>query len=267
MDPDRIYLRSRANVGGGVSRLYVTTDDGATFRTVKEFDIDGGSGSCPGELLGFALSPDGSKVFVGTKESGLWSASTGDLAFTQVNANVGVQCLATRQAANGTELWACGNQYTAPPGKAGNFIVGRSVDDGVTFEAKLPTLTTLEGIAQCPAPTNGSMACGLGSPASCTCDEYVTFCSNVESNNACLGCGMGGDDAGASVAGALDASYVEAGAAADAGKSARPSGLSSCGCSAVGTGTEGGAALALGLATSVSFLRRRRRDRYQPCSR
>src|SRR5581483_6069773 len=121
------------------------------------------------------------KFFVGTKESGLWSASSNDLVFTQVNASVGVQCLATRQTASGPELWACGNEYKGPPGNPGNFIVGRSVDDGVTFEARLPTLTTLKGLLQCPVSTNGTMACGAQSSAPCTCDDYVSFCSGIES--------------------------------------------------------------------------------------
>jgi hypothetical protein len=262
-DPDRIYLRSSANANGGVSRLYVTTDSGATFVAATEFDFDAGNSGISGALLALALSPDGSKVFVGTKESGLWSAARGDLKFTQVNPNVGVQCLATRQTASGPELWACGNEYKGPPGNPGNFIIGRSVDDGVTFESKLPTLTSLKGIAQCVAPSSGSMACGVQSPVSCMCDDYVSFCSGYETPNACLGCGMGGADAGAGDAGASDASGVEGGAAADAGKTGGAALFSSCGCRTVGTGDSGGAAVALGLAAglSISLRRRRRRGR------
>ena len=84
---------------------------------------------------------------------------------------------ATRQTAKGPELWACGNEYSGPPGNPGNFIVGRSTDDGATFDALMPTLTSLKGIAQCGAPASGAYACGTdagNTAAECTCDEYVS---------------------------------------------------------------------------------------------
>jgi MYXO-CTERM domain-containing protein len=251
-DADRVYLRSSGALDGGESRLYVTTDGGATFRVAKDFQVEGAGLALAGELAGFALSPDGSKIFVGTRESGLWSAARSDMAFSQVNANVAVLCLATRQTAKGPELWACGNEYKGPPGNPGNFIVGRSIDDGVTFEAKLPTLTTLGGIAQCAAPSGGSMACGAtANTPSCGCDDYQSFCSNTEAINACLGCGMSGADAGAT-----DASGPQGDGGADAGVKVRASG-SSCSCDASGEGDARGAAVALAL-TAIALARRTR---------
>ncbi|MGH7435488.1 MAG: hypothetical protein ACRENE_07420 [Polyangiaceae bacterium] len=257
-DPDRVYLRSQGNLEGGLSRLYVTTDGGVTIRAAKDFAVDAGTISAvSGELLGFALSPDGSRVFVGTRESGLWSASRTDLAFSLVNPQVGVQCLATRQTPSGPELWACGIEYKGPPGNPGNFIVGRSVDDGVTFDVKLPTLTSFKGISQCPAPSSGSMACEVQSSVSCGCDDYVSFCSTTEATNSCLGCGMVDDDAGADDAGPADSGAGEAGIPADAGKAPRTGVASSSGCNVVGSkGDASEAAIALGFAAAV-FARKR----------
>ncbi len=196
-DASRVYLRSSASIDGGESRLYVTTDAGMSFQIAKDFQVEGAGLALVGELLGFALSPDGSKVFVGTKESGLWKAARSDLAFSVVNPNVGVQCLATRQTASGPELWACGNEYKGPPGNPGNFIVGKSTDDGVTFEAKLATLTSLKGMAECGGSSGGTFACNThgNTAALCTCADYQQFCSITEAN-ACLGCGQTGADAG-----------------------------------------------------------------------
>jgi hypothetical protein len=189
-DDSRVYLRSSGSVNGGESRLYVTTDGGMTFSVAKDFQVQGAGLAIVGELLGFALSPDGSRIFVGTKESGLWSASRASMSFSQVNGTVGIQCLASRKTATGTELWACGNEYKGDAGNPGNFIIGRSKDDGATFEARLPTLTTLSGLAQCGSSPQ-SLACGVtASTATCTCDDYVAFCTNTELTNACSGCGM-----------------------------------------------------------------------------
>ena len=54
-------------------------------------------------MLGFALSSDGSKIFIGSNEDGLLMAEASDLVFHRQNAKIHVQCLATR----GNELWAC----------------------------------------------------------------------------------------------------------------------------------------------------------------
>jgi len=95
-DPTRVYLRSEGIAGSltpSNSRLYVTTDGGQTFTVPKSFVLPAASATNPnsdfivtGEMLGFALSPDGSTVYIGTREAGLWTASKTDLAFTQTNA-------------------------------------------------------------------------------------------------------------------------------------------------------------------------------------
>lgn len=255
-DADRVYLRSSGSADGGHSRLYVTTDAGTSFTVAQDFLVEAAGTSIIGELLGFALAPDGSEVYVGTKESGLWRASRTDLSFSVINATVGVQCLATRQTSDGPELWACGNEYTGPPGSPGNFIVGRSTDDGVTFQALLPTLTSLSGIAQCSS-TSTSFACETTTNAAtaCTCDEYSAFCQITEVDNACTGCGMepegGADDGGSTDAG------TDATTTGDAGRVASKGGAASCGCGVIGRKDNGGILAVLAL--SATCLARRRR--------
>jgi hypothetical protein len=268
-DENRVYLRSNGSVDGGQSRLYVTTDGGMTFTIAKDFAVEAAGLALEGELLGFALAPDGSEIYVGTKESGLWRASSTDMSFSLINDTVGVQCLATRQTANGPELWACGNEYKGPPGNPGNFIVGRSTDDGVTFETLLATLTSLSGIAQCGSASSAGFACSTmaNASAACTCDEYTAFCMNTEVNNACTGCGQTGlpvDDGGTPVdgggGGASSSGGADAATEGDAGKTVTKAGAS-CGCGVVGRRGSAGlwAALAFCAFCAASLARRRRR--------
>jgi hypothetical protein len=265
-DADRVYLRSSGSAEGGESRLYVTSNAGESFTIAKDFAVEAAGLAIIGELLGFALSPDGTEVYVGTKESGLWRASSSDMSFSLINAKVGVQCLATRQTASGPELWACGNEYTDPPNNPDAFIVGRSTDDGVTFQSLLPTLTNLSGIAQCGTAPSGAVACGTTANASvaCTCDEYAAFCSNTEAIDACLGCGQGpapdgGADAASGSGGATDSG---ADATTDGGANRGSQGATeSCGLTVAGRARGAGVltALAFGLAGLAAGVRRRRR--------
>jgi len=122
---DRVYVRT---AGVATSRLLVSDDGGATFRAVW-------SGS---RMLGFALSQDGKKVYLGGQVDGLNVAATTDFAFAK-RSSVQVECLMT----SGTTLYVCSNEISG-------FIVGASDDDGVTFAPKL-RLHTVAGPLACPA--------------------------------------------------------------------------------------------------------------------
>jgi hypothetical protein len=139
VDAGRVYVRTSGN---SANRLLVTEDAGQTFRAVFATD---------GPLLGFALSPDGSKVYAGSQKGGLHMAPKASLAFAK-KSDVQVQCLMT----SGTSLWACSNMISG-------FIVGRSEDDGATFAPKLK-LDGIRGPLACPAGTSTS-ACESGWPA------------------------------------------------------------------------------------------------------
>jgi hypothetical protein len=136
---DLVYLRTE---GMSTSRLLVTADAGKTFST----KYTGGA------MLGFALSPDGSKVFLGGATDGLQVAAISDYAFRQTS-TVPVQCLRT----SGDTLYVCSDELSA------GFTVGASVDDGATIA---PTLhvANVRGPLGCPA-SSSTAACVASWPA------------------------------------------------------------------------------------------------------
>jgi photosystem II stability/assembly factor-like uncharacterized protein len=152
VDPDnadRVYVRT-ANAVDRPSRLLVSSDAGKTWKAIF---------SGTGALLGFALSPDGKKVYVGgpgpgpdqggnpRPADGLNVASTSDFVFTKRSA-VAVQCLlATKDA-----LWGCSNER-------GGFVLGVSTDDGATFAPKLARLCDVRGPLACAEGTSTAREC------------------------------------------------------------------------------------------------------------
>jgi MYXO-CTERM domain-containing protein len=251
-DGYRVYLRSRALSGGGSSNLYMTTDGGNSFVVAKTFVYPRPQVVTDyGELMSFALSPDGSKVYVGSPPDGLWMASRGNLNFTQVNANVRIQCLATRNATSGPELWACSDELSG-------FIIGRSTDDGAFFEVKMATVTSLKGPLSCSPSATATGACGVDGGASsvCNCTDYTNLCSYTEQVNSCLGCGQGPEGGSASADAAATADTGTGDAAAGARAGVRSSG---CGCSTVGSSRPAGPLADLALAGLALTRRRARR--------
>jgi hypothetical protein len=103
-------------------------------------------------MLGFALSPDGSKVFLGGATDGLQVAAISDYAFRQTS-TVPVQCLRT----SGNTLYVCSDELSA------GFTVGASVDDGASIA---PTLhvANVRGPLACPAASS-TAACVASWPA------------------------------------------------------------------------------------------------------
>jgi hypothetical protein len=142
INADRLYVRT-SNAVDQPSRLLVSDDAGKTFRTVF---------TAKGPLLGFALSNDGQKVYVGGPADGLQAASTTDFAFTK-KSSVEVQCL--KLADDG--LWTCSSE------KSG-FVVGLTKDEGATFEAKMH-FCDIRGPLTCPAGTSTNVRCSLGGTA------------------------------------------------------------------------------------------------------
>lgn len=141
-DANKVYVRT-SNGTDKPSRLLYTEDGGATWKMIYK---------AQGPLLGFALSADGSKVFVGGPKDGIRVASTSDFAFAQ-KSNIETQCLAL--ASDG--LWACSNE------KSG-FIIALSKDEGATFE-KETHFCDLQGALECPAGTKTNTECVSRWPA------------------------------------------------------------------------------------------------------
>jgi hypothetical protein len=105
-----------------------------------------------GAMLGFALSPDGSKVYLGGASDGLQVASVSDFAFRQTS-SVPVQCLRT----SGTTLYVCSDEMTA------GFTLGASTDDGAMIVPQLH-VQNVRGPLAC-APSSSTAACVAGWPA------------------------------------------------------------------------------------------------------
>jgi hypothetical protein len=150
---DRVYLRTSAQTtvlsraGTEPSRLLVTDDAGLTFRTAL---------SLAGQMLGFALSSDGSTVYAGSVEDGLFVAQTSTLSF-QKTSSIHVECLAT----HGSDVWACSDAATG-------FIAGVSTDKGATFMAKAGLLA--QPLVTCAADSTVSLQCA-GPPRDALCME------------------------------------------------------------------------------------------------
>ena len=124
---DLVYLRTDDQ-----SRLLVTTNAGASFQTTSFVEADGGTAtSLVGAIYGFAISPDGSKVYAGgTGGDGLFVGARGAASLVH-QADIDVDCLAARagETAGTTELWACSDQTSG-------FVVGVFTDDGTSFTPK-----------------------------------------------------------------------------------------------------------------------------------
>jgi hypothetical protein len=139
--PDVLYVR----VDGGVStgdagssdRLLISEDGAKTFREVARID---------GSMLGFALSPDGTRIAIGGPLGGLLTAATSDHAFRQTSSTT-VRCLTWTEDA----LFVCGTEYPD------NFTVARTKNEGQTLEP-IYNLSNLAELS-CPASSETATLC------------------------------------------------------------------------------------------------------------
>lgn len=159
-DADRVYLRTGGlgTSGEGRSRLLVTEDAGQSFASVLTLS---------GQMLGFALSPDGSTIYAGGVEDGLFAGDRASLSFS-LRSTLHVECLAAR----GAELWACSDETSG-------FFVGLSTDEGASFATKL-VRAGVKGPIACPAKASGSVACGAdANAAQCAGAPFAQLCATV----------------------------------------------------------------------------------------
>jgi MYXO-CTERM domain-containing protein len=221
--PQRVYVRisqsTTSLATSNVDRLLVSDDGAATFRTVYQ---------ATGALPGFALSSDGSKVFVGDSVSGVLLAaatpvdSGAPYSFAQRSSAI-VQCL----------TWSAGNLYACTPQPQNPYLkeLAVSTNDGLTFS---PVFRF--------GCVSGSLACG--SVAGTCSTEFASVQALVG------GCSDGGGPADAS---APDSSVSDVDATAE---TSRPR-ASSCGCEAGGAAGAGGGLSAIGLFVATVLRRRR----------
>lgn len=150
---DVLYVR----LDGAPGRLLASQDGGGSWQTVFM-----GSGL----LRGFALSPDGAMVVVGSTSGGLWRADTQTFVFEQVF-NGSVQCLTWTSAG----IYACATQ------PFDEFTLGLSRDGGATF-ATLLDLPCLRGPLDCPAQSSVGSLCPAEWPAIALQTGHVDECSS-----------------------------------------------------------------------------------------
>jgi photosystem II stability/assembly factor-like uncharacterized protein len=224
---DRVYLRVPSAYPG---RLVVTDDAGKTSRTVL---------STQSPMSGFALSPDGRQVYVGSAD-GVFLAGTAYLDFWTASPTP-IFCL----AATGGLLYGCSREYD------GGFFLGTSTDDGASFTPTF-NVPSLRGPLQCAANT-ATAQCASQWPA--LLETFATDMIEPPSPS---------DDAGP-----LEGGTQEAGTAADAGPAASGStssvsnGTARCSCRAAGARAAGGgvAAILAIVPALAAFLGRRRQKK------
>lgn len=141
-NPDRVYLRT---YDANSSRLLVTDDAGKTFTERFSTGFDKLTTPTPG--LQAALSPDGSKIWVGSDFAHLQVASTTDFAFSKLGFYQ-PQCL----VADGTRLYMCLRD-------ASNTFLAVSENGGQTFDTVL-------------------RRCAVRGPIQCGADAEANVCAN-----------------------------------------------------------------------------------------
>jgi hypothetical protein len=113
---ERVFVRMVRKVTDTVpERLLLSEDGGESFRVVLD-ELT--------EIVGFANSADGTTVWVGSWDGGLYRSDDSGLSFDPVDVQLRVRCL----EAAGDVLWACLD------GLAGQPALARSRDRGQTFE-------------------------------------------------------------------------------------------------------------------------------------
>ncbi len=187
------------------SRIYVRVE-GADEDTLLRSDDGGDSyqplASLEGGMLGFALSPDGSRVAIGGPTGGVLVASRNNGDFVQQSATP-ITCLTW--APDG--LLACGLDESSS-----GFALGRSLDEGKSFSPILVALGDTCG----PLDT-----CGATSPYAALCpDRWPALKTTLQTSGAtCVAGGSAGVAGLGGSTGAASASSAGATVAAGLGGS------------------------------------------------
>jgi len=237
-DPDLLYVRVSDTLA---DRLIVSTDGAKTFTTAYQ---------ATGPLLGFALSADGSKLFLGGPFDGVLLARTGLDAGTSPSftkqSTTSVSCLAWL----GGSLYACVRQ----PGSTFLQYVGASANDGVTFQPKfyLGCLSPLS----CPGP-DIAVQCDPGLPL---LHATVGPCPEGGATTSDSGLDSGELDGAAIGADGAPLPRGEAGES-DGGRQTGEPALGGCGCGAGESASALGGFSAFVSTLALALRRRRQRGR------
>jgi MYXO-CTERM domain-containing protein len=215
----RISQSTDSIASSNIARLLVSDDGAASFRTVYQ---------AQGALPGFALSGDGSQVFLGDSVAGVLLA-----AAPLVDSGVPYTFAKRSSAVVDCLTWSAGNLY-ACTGQARNPFLKElavSTDEGLTFSPVF-----LFGCV------SGPLACESGTVANTCSMEFASLQTLLG------GCSDGGSPADATP----DSS------APDASPDMSPLRASSCGCEAGEAAGQVGGLSALGIVVAIVVRRRRR---------
>jgi MYXO-CTERM domain-containing protein len=217
-NPDVVYVRLDA---AKTDKLIVTKDGGTTWQDAF---------TSTGNLLGFAISPDGATVAVGGDTDGVWTAPASTLSFTQVS-KIGARCLTWTPAG----LYACGDEFVD------GFAVGLSTNQGKTFT---PVMHLQENC--------GPLTCGAATSNGSKCPDAWGATKLTIGGATCNGAGGSGSTSAAS--------STSTGAAATSTSSGGSAGSSGGGCSVSAPATAAGMAVPGLVLAAAALTRRRRRD-------
>lgn len=134
---DHVYVRTWGGSADKPGRIMLTEDAGKNWRAIY---------TSQAALSGFALAPDGTKVYLGGPKEGLQVASTTDFVFTK-KTDIEIGCLTLTEGG----LWACSSE------KSG-FIAAFSKDDGATFETKAH-FCDIRGTLECDGASKTTTQC------------------------------------------------------------------------------------------------------------
>ncbi len=143
-DADTVWLRARRSTQP--DQVWRSQDGGATWQRAFQ--------AGKGRLFGFALSPDGKEVAIGTTmpTPGVWHANVADLKFAQVN-KVGAFCL----------KWLPSGLFVCADDTWDGYALGVSHDAGTTFTPVHRLQDTLP--LECPAGSSVATTCASEWPA------------------------------------------------------------------------------------------------------
>jgi photosystem II stability/assembly factor-like uncharacterized protein len=260
-EPQRVYVRLRGkdDVSAVVNRVIYSSDGGQSWQQIFEARAD---------VLGFALSPDGSRIALGLGDSrdlgrtrpvdpsvlGLYSASTADHQFA-LRRSGHIGCLTWSDQG----LYLCAAGY--PGANSDPFEVGLTNDEGVT-NTKIMRLAGIEGPLDCLPETTVGQMCADRSEQS----EWQRTCKLIGRCDSSSGelrayprgetCPPGSNGTGG--ASNTPDGGTPVGGAPDGGPSAAPDALRiDKGCSVSLPGRRSGAALVALLALGLLAARRR----------
>jgi len=151
IDPDVVYLRI-SPTASAPGRVIVTRDGGATFADLV---------TIPGDVSGFALSPDGATLAVGGVDNGLYVGSTAaadgssGVAFPMVG-TVKPSCL----------TWVGGRLLACAKEAVDMFSIAASNDDGAHFTPLLHLADVIP--ADCPASSSAGICLPKWPPIAAT---------------------------------------------------------------------------------------------------